>query len=78
MVVRVHGAASGPAFPLARLWHNGVATIGRGLTAFEASERSRRNARAASIELAAARAERTRLDAYLADHASAAPPPPWA
>ncbi|MGH8883090.1 MAG: hypothetical protein ACRD0P_38070 [Stackebrandtia sp.] len=71
MVVRVPGEPSGSAFPFARLWHNGVATIVSGLAAFDASDRSRRNAHAASVELATARAERRRVDAFLADHASA-------
>lgn len=73
MVIRVPGEPSGPAFPLPRLWRGGVATVARGFTAFttfDAAGRSRRNALAASVELAAARAERSKVDAFLADHAS--------
>lgn len=71
MVVRVPGVPIGSAFPIGRLWHNGVATIVRGLTVFDSNDRSLRNAHAASVELAATRAERNRVDAFLTDHASA-------
>ena len=75
MVVRTPGEPSGSAFPLARTWRGSVAAIVRGLTVFDAAGRSRRNALAASVELASARAERRRVDAFLADHASAGTPP---
>lgn len=74
MVPRNPGRPSGSAFN--RVRHGGASTIVRVLTAFDVSDRSRRNARAASVALATARAERRRVDAFLADHASAGTPPP--
>ncbi|UYM04278.1 hypothetical protein [Solicola gregarius] len=71
MVVRTNGERRGPAFLPARLVRGVTSSIVHGLTVFDAAERSRRNALAASVEITTACAERRRVDAFLADYASA-------
>lgn len=54
-----------------RLVGSVAATCTRGLAPFDPSERSLRNALGASIELSSTIAERRRVEAFLADYASA-------
>ncbi|MDN5852847.1 MAG: hypothetical protein L0K86_08380 [Actinomycetia bacterium] len=70
MVVRVGGQTEPRHLP-ARLVDGVATTIARGLAAFDTSQRSRRNALAASIELSSTVAERRRVEAFLDDYASA-------
>ncbi|UPK76399.1 hypothetical protein MU582_07125 [Nocardioidaceae bacterium SCSIO 66511] len=78
MVVRTKSERYGPAFLPARLVRGIGASIVNGLAVFDLVEGSRRNALAASVEITTACAERRRVDAFLADYASAWSRPPRA
>lgn len=70
MVVRT-AERIGPILRPARVLGSMAVSIAGSLAAIDTADRARRNALAASVELSSAAAERRKVDAFLADYASA-------